>query len=426
MFKTKKIKHNALSCVLLSLAFASSAMALDINKSIEDALKFGQADNRYGQVKADLRFRYENNDSDRAKTNTANAFTGRLRLGYLTPVFEGLQAYAEFQGNQDIGLNDYNNGKPFYNNKPQYEVIGDPQRNELDQLWFSFKGIPNTEAKVGRQRIELDNQRFIGSSPWRQLERTYEAALVTNTSITNSVITVGYIDQVQNPDATTDKIQLPLLNASYNFANIGKLTGYSYLMEFNDPLFYRKSNQTYGLRFDGKHAFNDHLTLLYTAEYALQRDYGRSGQFSGHYQEDYYNIVGGFNAYGITAKAGMEQLGGAGYGKTFNTPLASIHGFNGWTDLFLLTPDKGLRDVYANVETDVLGVKLTGQYHNFSSESGNKNYGDSWGFMASKEIFKHYTIMAKYMDFEANVDGMPIVNAHLVKSPSFIIPKKSG
>lgn len=386
---------------LLSCTFSPQVMADDMNKSIEKALKFGQDDAKYGQVKFDLRFRYENNNSNRA-LETGNAFTGRLRLGYLTPVYQGLQAYAEFEGNQDIEINDYNNG---FNNKAQYERIPDPQRNELNQLWLSYKGISNTEAKIGRQRIQLDNERFIGAAAWRQLERTFDGIMLNNTSLPNTTIILGYLDKELNTNSTIERMQLPLANITYNFTGFGKLTGYSYVLEFNDPIQYQNSNQSYGVRFEGTRKINDTLAAVYSTEYTYQRDYGRSR----HYQVDYYHIVGGMTAFGITAKGGMEQLGGNGRLQTFDTPLGLLHKFHGWTDVFNTTPDNGLRDVYINVETTLMGVKLIGMYHDFTDDTSKQHYGESWSFMVSKEFAKHYTLMAKYMDFNADTDGMTTV-----------------
>ncbi|MBJ02636.1 MAG: hypothetical protein CMK00_07190 [Planctomycetes bacterium] len=44
-------------------------------------------------------------------------------------------------------------------------------------------------------------------------------------------------------------------------------------------------------------------------------------------------------AKGLTFKVGDELLGGSGVvGDSFQTPLATLHKFNGWADQFLSTP----------------------------------------------------------------------------------------
>jgi len=50
----------------------------------------------------------------------------------------------------------------------------------------------------------------------------------------------------------------------------------------------------------------------------------------------------------ITAKLCWEQLGGNGV-PALQTPLATLHAFNGWDDQFLTTPAGGLADRYLAV-----------------------------------------------------------------------------
>ena len=51
---------------------------------------------------------------------------------------------------------------------------------------------------------------------------------------------------------------------------------------------------------------------------------------------------------GITAKLGWEHLGGNGQ-HALQTPLATLHAFNGWDDQSNVTPLGGLEDRYAAV-----------------------------------------------------------------------------
>jgi hypothetical protein len=74
----------------------------------------------------------------------------RLRLGYLTPEFHGLQVYAEYEGNLSM-QDDYNSLR---NGKTNYEVVADPQEQELNQFWLSYKGIPDTLIKGGRSQTD--------------------------------------------------------------------------------------------------------------------------------------------------------------------------------------------------------------------------------------------------------------------------------
>jgi len=236
------------------------------------------------------------------------------------------------------------------------------------------------------------------------LERTYDSILLNNTSLPNTSVLLGYISKAQNTDSTIQSLQLPLANISYNFAGVGKLTGYSYFIDFRDTYLYEGSNQTYGVSFDGAYKVNDSLGVIYRTEYAYQSDY----KHSTPYQADYYHVIGGLTGYGFIVKGAMEQLGGKGLNKTFDTPLGLLHKFSGWADVFVTTPNDGYRDVYATVEKELMGVKLIGTYRDWFDDTGKKHYGDEWDFMVTKEFFKHYNLMAKYAYFNSDTDGTVI------------------
>ena len=90
---------------------------------------------------------------------------------------------------------------------------------------------------------------------------------------------------------------------------------------------------------------------------------------------------------------GYEVLGAdTGVALTsFQTPLATLHKFNGWADKFLVTPPNGLRDLYALVglyQARLAGfdsVGLTATYHDYDSDRLSLNYGDEWDAAAGRQ-----------------------------------------
>jgi len=400
--KGKQLRLSAFSIAILAMSVSQMALA-GFNDSIKNALKFGQADAKYGQIKFDTRLRYDYaNTEETVNKKTAEAFTARLRVGYLSPKFKGLQGYAEFEGNQDIGLNDYRNKRNDGWRKNGYDVIQDPQDTELNQLWLSFDGIPDTNVKVGRQRIKIDNDRFIGNVGWRQMEQTFDSVLLTNKSLPNTTVKVGYIDQVKNIISTTDEMTTPFLNIAYDFKGYGKLSAYGYWIDYDELAKSANSSQTYGLRFNGGTEVTEDVKALYTAEYAHQSDYGDN---TTGYDVDYFHFTGGISAFGVTAKGGVEQLGGQN-NKVFSTPLATGHAFQGWADAFLVAqPGSGIRDVYGSIATKIKGVKIMGIYHDFEDDSGSIEHGNEYDFVVATKIAKHYSLLAKYAYYNADQFG---------------------
>lgn len=101
----------------------------------------------------------------------------------------------------------------------------------------------------------------------------------------------------------------------------------------------------------------------------------------------------------------MEQLNGFGQNKTFNTPLGTNHAFQGWADLFLITPNDGIRDVFGTVSAKFMendSLVLSGIYHDFTDDTGRAHYGKEWDFQAVKKFGKHYSLLAKYANYDAD------------------------
>ncbi|GAB4271425.1 MAG: hypothetical protein Kow0065_21020 [Methylomicrobium sp.] len=257
--------------------------------------------------------------------------------------------------------------------------------------------------KGGRQRIKLDDDRFIGNVGWRQMEMTYDSVLVTNTSIPDLTIRAGYIGRVRNIFSTTDNTELPLVNLNYQFGRFGNAVAYGYWLKYSDdPALYRYSSQTYGIRLLGSPQVNEALTLHYTAEYSYQADYQNN---PNSFAFDRYNLMGGLTLFGITVKGAMEQLDGNGR-DAFQTRLGTNHAFQGWADRFLTTPGNGIRDVNVTLGSSVFGANLMFVYHNFTDDSGKINYGDEYNFQITRAFGKHYSMLLKYAYYVAD-DNAP-------------------
>lgn len=387
---------------LAFLATAGVTLAADTaaDDPIADALK-----GDWGQIKLNLRYRFEHVEQDGLKTTNGDPI--RLRLGYLTPKFAGFQAFAEFEGNTPVFEDDYNDTT---NGKTDYAVIADPSKGELNQGWLSFDTIPDTVIKGGRQIILINNQRFVGAVAWRQMEQTYDAVDLINTSLANFSARAAYIWNVRNIFSQDVNMQSPLVNLKYTFQDIGTLAGYGFWLDYDDPDDsgsppYAFSTQTIGLRFDGSAAVTDNLKILYTGEYASQSDYQDNPQ---DYTADYYHFIGGLLApnsdsmlTNITGKIGYEVLG-SDNGVSFKTPLGTNHGFNGWADKFLTAPPDGLRDLYGILSSTIAGVKVDLIYHDFQADEGGSDYGTEFDANLTKKFGSHYALQAKYANYNAD------------------------
>ena len=127
-----------------------------------------------GDASIDLRYRYEFVDQD-SFTEDANASTLRLRLNYKTGMWRGWSGFVEFDQVMEVLVDDFNSGAGTSGpNRSQYPVVADPNGSDLNQLYLQYAPNEDWQTRVGRQRILLDDQRFVGGVGWRQNEQTYD------------------------------------------------------------------------------------------------------------------------------------------------------------------------------------------------------------------------------------------------------------
>ncbi|MEE9347934.1 MAG: alginate export family protein [Robiginitomaculum sp.] len=380
------------------LAVSAPAFA-DEAASFTDALTNG---------KASVNFRYRIETVDQANmSNDALASTLRTKLKYETGLFKGFSGVLEFDAVGLIGNDEYNSTINGVTNRP---VVADPAMAAVNQAYIAYTGIENTTALIGRKALNMDNQRFIGTVGWRQNDQSYDMAAVITKPSKDFTVTAGYVwnvnrifgDEHAFGDLDTDSF---VLNGKYSGLELGNLTGYALLIDLNDSALYGLSTQTYGLRFDGKHKMSADLTALYEAEFAAQSEHGESPlSFSANYS----HLAAGLSANGLTGKLGYEVLGSDGGAVAFQTPLATLHKFNGWADKFLGTPAGGLQNIYGSVSYKIKmdgvlsGVKLDAVYHDFSADIGGADYGSEVDLQVSKKFGKNYYGALKFADYNAD------------------------
>jgi hypothetical protein len=369
-----------------------------------------------GAFFGEVRYRYE--DVEQAGfTNDASAHTVRTNFGFKTGVYRDFQALVEAQIVQNFGDEDFNSTT---NGNTTFPVVADPDVAELNELWLSWSGLPQTTIKAGRQKINIDNQRFVGTVGWRQNDQTFDSVLFKNKSIENLSLLysyVGNVNRIQGGDHPLGDLdsRVHIANASYKFGDALKLTGYGYWLDFDEAA--ANSSRTYGARAAGNLAINEDWTFIYEAEVATQKDYSNN---TTSYDEEYYHIAPSISGHGLTLKAGYEVLGGDGTG-SFRTPLATGHKFNGWADTFLTTPGAGLEDAYigasykvGGTDTYLDGTKFTAVYHDFDSDSATAgDFGDELDLSIGRSFtlpdagqpFKKLNVLLKYADYDGEVSA---------------------
>ena len=360
------------------------------------------------------RLRWEHVDQP---TTDADAATLRLRLGgELKHAKSHLALLAEAEGTVAIG-NNYN-AFPFAitssQRRAQFSTVADPENIELNRLQLQYKGKAVT-ITVGRQRINLDDQRFVGAVGWRQNEQTFDA--LRGEAKLGSINLDGSYVISQRSILGYDAGPRTAYDGNFVFLGAGAKLGpvnvkaFAYLLDYDlaeqggTQAVALADTQTYGLRATASLPLSKVVKLNLAASFARQSNYKQNPLT---YSADYFAAEGGIAYKGFAANVGYEELGASAHvGRSFQTPMATLHKFNGWADLFLTTPANGLQDVYGGVSyafakgKALPGLNAAVTYHQFDSAVGSVNFGHEWDASVGLKLARGVNLLAKYADYTA-------------------------
>lgn len=345
-----------------------------------------------------LRYRLENVEQD-GFARDAWASTLRTVLGYESAPWHGASLVLEFEDVSVLGNELYDST---VNGETSYPVVADPEGSEVNQAHLKYVPAEEATVKLGRQVLTLDNHRFVGDVGWRQNQQTFDAATVSWAAVEHLQLFYGFVDNAnrvfgEDSPQGDHRMASHLVNVGYEVEKIGRLSGYAYLLDYDsvDAL----SSNTVGLRLAGKHGLGQ-AELLYTAEYARQTD---AADNPNDVDQDYLLGELGAKVRGFTLEAGAEVLGGSGDpGDAFQTPLATLHAFNGWADKFLTTPDAGLEDYYLALSKKLGEFDAQVVWHDFQADSGGADYGTELDVSLAWRPCKKVVVGLKLADYQAD------------------------
>jgi hypothetical protein len=364
-----------------------------------------------GKVQLDVRGRIE--IADTTTTTQSEAYTIRTRLGYGTKPYYGVSAYVDFENISAASQSTTYRDKP--SDVGSKTVIADPPDTELNQAYLEIAPERSLGTSVigGRQRLILDDARFVGNVGWRQNEQTFdEAVLKTSLGVDGLQILYGYMWAVRrifgnqagdNPDPAIAASTLDfdsnshIANISYSKLSFLKIAGFGYFLNFDNSA--ANSSNSVGTRLSGDIKMGDNLSLGYQGSYAFQWDGGSgAGENPTDYTAHYAMLDAKLAFEPVGAVGGGYELLGSDDGVAqFRTPLATAHKFNGWADRFLNNGGvNGLQDMYAYVAPKLpWGMKGKLVYHHFKSHEGGNTLGNELDAVLQKAVNKHFVVLAK-------------------------------
>jgi hypothetical protein len=375
-----------------------------------------------GRLLLEMRARFEYVDQAKTATLTrdAQAYTLRTRLGWETGAWRGLKALAEFEDVRLIGPERFAVNVPGATTPPlngadkaRYPLVNDPKVTELNRLQLTWTPGANFSAVLGRQRILIDDQRFVGNVGWRQDEQTFDAVR-TDAAWGRFKLTYAYVDRVNRvlgelKDWDSDS---HLANLTWSPAEQLRLEGFVYALDFENSR--PNTSLTRGVRASGK-TWVGLYQLAYDATWARQSDYHHA---TAAFDLDYWQgaVAGTFDIY--TARVDYEVLEGNGT-RGFSTPLGTTHGFQGWADAWVMPLGgnksfvDGLKDLNFTLNVKprlklpyVFNTDLLVRYHTFDDQRTGAHLAREWDAQALAAITPKLGVGLKVADFK-RVDTVP-------------------
>lgn len=372
-----------------------------------------------GSVKLSFRQRFEFVDQD-GLPQDAFASTLKTRLTLASGTWRDWQAHLEVDDLRPVLGDSFNSTR---NDKARRPVVADPKGTDLNQAFVSYRGFKNAEIRLGRQRINRGDQRFIGGVGWRQNEQTYDAATFAYSPNDRWGVHYGYVHQVNRvfgPESGAPAADLSgqthLLDVGYRLNDLITASGFAYLIDLDEGA-PGLSNRTVGLALQGNLPLNGSRKLEFGLLFATQSEAGGNPV---DYSADFLRLHAGYAFESVSLTVGLEHLEGSDRpGAAFRTPLATLHKFQGWADKFLATPTAGIDDLYLGATFKLLDGSMTVAYHDFSAETGGSDYGSEVNVSFSRKLGERYGLLAKAAAYDADEFATDTTKLWLMFTASF-------
>ncbi|MDH5381045.1 MAG: alginate export family protein [Cyclobacteriaceae bacterium] len=300
-------------------------------------------------------------------------------------------------------------------------VTNDGALTSLHEAWAEYKFSENFSTKMGRQEINLDDQRIFGAVAWTQQARSHDAALVNfSKGSFKAQMGLAYNQDTQQSTTTYYTVansyktfqylwlnyKMEKLGISALFLNNGMQGGVPFLN--NDKTYY---TQTIGTRatYKGEGLFVNG-TVYYQAGTLADGNTNVSGLLysveAGYTLSKKHTFIANYESI-----SGNDQINPDTKNRAFTPYYGTNHKFNGLMDYFYVgnhTNSVGLNDLnltYKGMLTEPL--TLTGTYHYFMAAGGvedptnpgtamDANLGSEIDISLSYKVSKELTISGGY------------------------------
>lgn len=299
-------------------------------------------------------------------------------------------------------------------------LIPDPPSTEVNQAWVAVD-LDELFFTLGRQRINLDNQRFVGGNAFWQNEQTFDAFASRLKISSNSQLAYTYIanaNRIYGDEADKNNTGSEPVYGSPDWRPAGLLGDHEHRshlarLEWNEWDYTRVV--AYGYRIDNRdmpsvssNTLGASYSLNYKQDaikYRVQIEAARQNRFELDVEGLAYYALDLGVGVGTYEFSGRYEMLDAKEGAAFVTPLGSNHDFEGWADEIENTPATGVRDFSLALLWRASPLRIETAYHFFSQAQGDADIGREWDLDFVYKPARKHAISLRFAQFEPDDDS---------------------
>ncbi len=353
---------------------------------------------------------------DQAGDQSGRAMSALLRATLSSQWSDRLSTQLELD-HVSTGFKDHHSDGVRFNNQP---FIPDPPGSEINQALVDLK-LESLELKLGRQRINFDDQRIIGGNAFWQNEQTFDALVARAPLHNNSSLSYAYIanaNRIFGDDAKENggdsagryggadnerpaalygdhKQHTQLLRLEWNEWDYTRLVAYGLHIDNLDMP--SVSGDTLGLNY----SFNIKSGAI---KYRLQLNTAIQQPARPHNDLRLPYYLGELGlGYGAVEFSGRYEILGAKDGVAFSTPLGSVHDFEGWADQANQLGDTGaggIRNASLGLLWRAAPFRAELHYHDFASDADGQAIGRELDLKLSYRPSRKHQLSLVFAGFE--------------------------
>lgn len=336
-------------------------------------------------------------------TKNASAFTTRSTMNIKVDELFGIeQLKANFQGiHVSSLLREYNSTSVTGNNDPDYAVVIDPPNTRISQAYLEYQhGMAS--YSLGRKLLALADHRFVGTVGWRQMPQSFGVAEVKLAPTTDFNLQLDYVYErlgIKDEFNTRYDVGSLFVYGTYNLSGGHSLSAFDIAIQ--------NLHDTYGIKYQGSLQPGSEgfiKKISYDLTYAVQMgpsfkesDVTVASRDSYFYDANLLIVMGLFSTslnYHVLGEAQGDTM----YG--FSTPFATLHKFEGWSDVMLGKvangDPNGLSDFNLGINGTIQGLGSYGvKYHKYGSVKDSLDYGSEIEVLFKYPICELTTLLYK-------------------------------